>query len=156
MVSIIYLSYTRVDLRFAAHKLKRFSSNPGKVYFEGLVNVLKCIRVSKNLVLKYYSRIEDAHLSNLFRWGRIKSDNQLMVFSDFSRKDCPDTGRSIGSYIVFCQCVPIDHCTHVPGTVAQYSAESDYNAAFTSVIALAHFRILNNDLRNKDTYVVPE
>ena len=30
---LIYLFYTRVDLRFAVHKLSKFSSNPGKVHF---------------------------------------------------------------------------------------------------------------------------
>ena len=36
--SLIYLLSTRVDLSFSVHKLAKFSSNPGKVHFEGLVN----------------------------------------------------------------------------------------------------------------------
>ena len=36
--SLIYLLSTRVDLSFAVHKLAKFSDNPGKVHFEGLVN----------------------------------------------------------------------------------------------------------------------
>ena len=46
-----------------------------------------------------------------------------MDFSDFSWQDCPDTGRSTGAYIIFYQCGPIDHGTHVTGPVAQSSAE---------------------------------
>ena len=38
--SFIYLLSTRVDLSFAVHKLANFSSNPGKVRFEGLVHLL--------------------------------------------------------------------------------------------------------------------
>ena len=34
----LYLSSIRVNLRFAVHKLEIFSSNPGKVHFEGLVH----------------------------------------------------------------------------------------------------------------------
>ena len=36
--SLIYLFSTRVDLRFALHKLEKFSANPGKVHFEVLVH----------------------------------------------------------------------------------------------------------------------
>ena len=36
--SLIYLLSTRVDLSFEVHKLANFSTNPGKVNFEGLVH----------------------------------------------------------------------------------------------------------------------
>ena len=35
--SLIYILSTRVDLIFAVHKLAKFSANPGKVHFEGLI-----------------------------------------------------------------------------------------------------------------------
>ena len=50
--SLIYLLSTRVDLSFAVHKLAKFSANPGKVQFEGLVHLLRYIRDSKTLGLK--------------------------------------------------------------------------------------------------------
>ena len=49
--SLIYLLSTRADLSFAAHKLAKFSANPGKVHFEGLVHLLRYIREHKNLGL---------------------------------------------------------------------------------------------------------
>ena len=58
------------------------------------------------------------------RQASIKTENHLMVFSDSSWQDCPDTGRSTGEYIIFYQGGTIDHDTHVPGPVAQSSAES--------------------------------
>ena len=58
-----------------------------------------------------------------------------MPFSDSSRQYCPNTGISTGAYIIFYQGGPIDHGTHVPGPVAQYIAESEYNAACTAVMA---------------------
>ena len=116
--------FTRVDLCFSVHKLEMFLSNIGKVNFEGLVHLLKYIRDINILGLRYYDTIEDATSYELFRQTRIKTDNQLMVFSDSIWKECPYTGRSIGSYIVFYQDGPIYHCTHVPGPVAQSSAES--------------------------------
>ena len=71
------------------------------------------------LVLKYYTGIKYATLYNLLRQANINTKNQLMVFSDSSWKDCPDTGRSIGAQIIFYQGGTIDHGTHVPGPVDQ-------------------------------------
>ena len=47
--SLIYLLSTRVDLSFAVHKLAKFSSNTGKVNFEGLVHLLRYIRDNATL-----------------------------------------------------------------------------------------------------------
>ena len=79
-----------------------------------------------------------------------------MAFSDSSWQDCPDTERSTGAYIIYYQCVPIDHGTHVPGPVAKSSAESEYNAACTAGITLAHFRMLVAELLNEDPDMVPK
>ena len=51
---------------------------------------------------------------------------------------------------------PIDHETYVPGPVAQSSAVSEYNVACTVGTALSYFRMLINELLNKDPYIVPE
>ena len=52
-----------MDLSFAVHKLAKFSANPGKVHFEGLVNLLRHIRDNKNIGLKYYVDLNDAPAS---------------------------------------------------------------------------------------------
>ena len=132
-----------------------FLSNPGKVHFEGSVHLLRYIRDNKNLRLKYYSKIEDAPLSDPLIHAKIKSDNQLMVLSDSICKYCPDTSRSTGAYILFFLDEPIDYSTHVRCTIAQFSADCEYNAAYTAGFSLAHFRMLNNYFLNKDPYVVP-
>ena len=79
--------------------------------------------------MKYYAGLNDAPVTDILRQANIKTKNNLMPFSDYSWYYCPDTGRSTGAYLIFYQGVPIDHGTHVPGTVAQSSAESEYNAA---------------------------
>ena len=66
--------------------------------------------------------MNNAPVSDLLRQAIIKTENQLMDFSDYIWQDCPDTGRSTGDYIIFYQDEPIDHGTHVPGPVAQSSA----------------------------------
>ena len=93
-------------------------------------------------------------LSDLLRQARIKTENQLTALSDYSWQYFPGTGKSTGVYIIFYQGGPIDHGTHVPGPVARSSAESEYNAACTVGMALAHSRILIHILLNKDPDIV--
>ena len=61
-----------MDLSFAVHNLAKFSSNPGKVHFEGLVHLLRYIRDNKTLGLKYYSDMKDSTLSDLLIQASIK------------------------------------------------------------------------------------
>ena len=49
----------------------------------------------------------------------------------------------------------IDHFTHVPGPVNHYRSEIDYNTAYTTGMALAQFVIINDELMNKYSYMVP-
>ena len=107
-----------MDFSFAVHKLAKLSSNPCKVHFEGLVHLLRYIRYTNTLGLNYYSGINDALLSDLLIQSIIKTEKQLMTFSDSSWQDFPDTGRITGEYIVFYQGGTINHGTHVPVPVA--------------------------------------
>ena len=100
--------------------------------------------------------MNDAPVTELLGQTNIKIENHLIYFSGSSWQDCPDTGISTGAYIIFYQGGPIDHVTRVPEPVAQSSAESEYNSACKSGIALAHFRMLIHKLLNKDPYIVPE
>ena len=59
-----------------------------------------------------------------------------MYFSDSSWQDFPGTDRSTGLYVICYQSFTIDHVTHFPGLVAQSRAESDYDTAWTAVMAL--------------------
>ena len=62
--------------------------------------------------------MNDAPLSDLSIKASIKTENKLMDFSDYSWQDCPDTGNSTVSYILFYQGGTIDHGTRVPLPVA--------------------------------------
>ena len=68
--------------------------------------------------MKYYADMNDAPVTDLLRQASIKTENNLMDFSDSSWQYFPDTGRSTGEYIIFYKGVPIYHATHVPGPVA--------------------------------------
>ena len=106
--------------------------------------------------LKYYAYMKDAPVSYMLRQACIKTENHLMDFPNCSWQDCPVTGRSTGAYIIFDQGGPIDHITHVPGPVSRSSAETEYNAECTAVMALSHFRMLIHDFLNKNPYIFPE
>ena len=107
---------------FAVHKWANVLSNHGKVHFGGLVHLLGYIRDNKTLGSNYYADTKVAPLYDLFRSFSIKTENQFMAFSGSSWKDCLDTVRSRGAYILFYQGDPIDYGTHVPGPVAQSTA----------------------------------
>ena len=85
----------------------------------GLVHLLRQIRDDNILVLRYYTKIDDATISDLLAQASTNNENQLTVFSDSNEQDCTDNGRSTGAYILFYQVVPIDNFTHVPVTVSQ-------------------------------------
>ena len=94
------------------------------MHFIGLVHILRYIRDNKTLGLKYYANINYAPVSDILRQASIKTENQLMAFSDSSCQYCPDTIRSTGVYIIFYQSGTIYHGTHVSVPVAQSSVES--------------------------------
>ena len=100
--------------------------------------------------------MNDAPVTDILRQANTKTKNHLMAFYDSSWQDCPDTGRSTGAYIIFYQGGPIDHGTHVPGPVDQISAESEYTAACTAGMDLAHFRMLIHKLLNEDLDMFPK
>ena len=108
------------------------------------------------MALKYYDDIKYEHLSDLLRQSSINTKNHLMDFSDSSWQYFPDTGRSTGAYIIFYQGGPIEHGTNVPVPVYKSTAESEYNAECTAIMALSHFRMLIHELLNKDTDIFPK
>ena len=73
-----------MDFSFSVHKLANFSSNPGKLHFEGLVHLLRHNRDNKTLGLNYYYDMKDEPLSDLLRKASIKTKNQWKAFSDSS------------------------------------------------------------------------
>ena len=100
--------------------------------------------------------MNDATVSDLLRQVSINTENKLMAFSNSSWQEFPDTGISTVECIIFQLGGPIYNDTHVPGTVYQSFSESEYNAACTTGINLAHFRILIHEFLSKGLDIVPE
>ena len=61
-----------MDLSSEVHKLAKFSVNPGKVHFEGLIHLLRYIRENKTFGLKYYADLNDSPVTDLLRQANIK------------------------------------------------------------------------------------
>ena len=88
-------------------ELAKFSSNPGKVHFEGLVQLFRYIRDNTTFRLKYYSDMNDSPVYYMLRQASIENKNKLMAFSDSSWQDFPYTERNTGSYIIFIKLVQL-------------------------------------------------
>ena len=74
----------------------------------------------------------------------------IVGMHDSSWNDCPDTGRSTGSYQLFVQGGPVDFSTFVPAPVAMSSAEAENNARVAAGLAMSHIRMLWNELKFED------
>ena len=57
-----------------------------------------------------------------------KGEAPLVLFTDSSWQDCPDTGRSTGGYYLYQQGGIVDRGCFLPVPVAMSSAEAEYNA----------------------------
>ena len=73
---------------------------------------------------------------------------------DSSWQDCPDTGRSTGSYIIFSQGGTVDFSTYVPSPVAMSSAEAECNAGAVAGMAMSHIRMLLNELEGYEADIL--
>ena len=74
----------------------------------------------------------------------------MIIFTDASWQDCPDTSRSTESYLIYLNGGLIDGASFVPSPVALSSAESEYNAAAHGVTGALHMRQLYQTLRGLD------
>ncbi|MGH3054708.1 MAG: reverse transcriptase domain-containing protein, partial [Gaiellaceae bacterium] len=144
--ALIYLHFTRPDIVFAVMKLVKFNNNPGKIHFEALIFLLGYLRDNPYLGIKFYSNIADAPVTQLLRSQNITPSSNFYSFSDSSWQDCPTSGRSTGSYLIFYQGGVVDHSSFVPTPVAMSSGEAEYNAACTTCMATAHIRMLINEI----------
>ena len=66
VVSLVYISSKKVDSCFAVHKLEKCHRIPVKYTLRVWYTFLIYIRDNKNLGLRYYAKIEDAALSDIF------------------------------------------------------------------------------------------
>ena len=74
---------------------------------------------------------------------------------DSSWQDCPDTGRSTGSFLIFSQGGIMDFSTFEPSPVAMSSAEAECNTGAAAGMSMCHIRMLDNELNGLEADLIP-
>ncbi|KAG7339618.1 hypothetical protein IV203_025338 [Nitzschia inconspicua] len=147
--SLIYLMNTFVKLAFPIRKLAKFMQKPGRKHFEILKHLLhhiQCHRCSAGI--KFYS---DMKLSPLYQMmietgNAAHADAPLILFTDSSFQDCPDTTKSTGGYLIFMRGGVVDNSSHLAGVVCHSSCEAEYCHATSGLMAAAFIRKVFNEI----------
>ena len=76
-----------------------------------------------------------------------KNQSELIVFSDASWQDCPDTGRSTTGYLIYYQGGIVEANSMLQIPVAMSSCEAEVMAACSGCMAVAHLHMLLYDMK---------
>jgi hypothetical protein len=132
--SLLYLAcWTRPDIAFAVSELSRFVSDPGSVHMQAAKRVLRYLKGTKDLSLKY-SRPADGSLNLL--WGYVDSD----------WAGCVDTRKSTTGYVLMLNGAAIAWKSKRQNVVALSSAEAEFMAASSLVQEVMYIRRLLTNL----------
>ena len=148
--SLIYLLTTRPDITFAVTKLAKLMQMPGRGHLKALIHLLDYLRDNLEYRIKFYKNVEDSPIHELLVRNKKSVEHGFFGICDSSWQDCPVTGRSTGSYIIFSQGGPVDFSSYVPVPVAMSSAEAECNVGATAGMALSHLRMLIKELNGRD------
>jgi hypothetical protein len=152
--SLIYLMNTYVRLNYGIRQLARFTQYPGKNHFKVLLHLLRhlqCNRLKGGI--KFHSEISKAPLyRHLTLTGHQDIAHfPIIVFSDSSFQDCPDTARSTGGYLIFMQGAVVDLASFMPQIVPWSTCEAEYSTASLAVMAAFYVKKVYNELNGIDS-----
>ena len=77
----------------------------------------------------------------------IHNKGTIITFTDSSRNDCVDTGRSTGGNISILQGGPVSHSSHLPVPVAMSSGKVENISAAAACMRASHLRMFIYDLK---------
>ena len=152
--TLLYLSLgTRPDITWIVAKLSKACHNPGLQDYKALLWLLGYLRLHSDYAIKYYSDINESPISDICKKHNV-NQYKILMFSDASWQDCPDTGRSTTGFKAFYRGGIVEWNSSVPTPVAMSSSESEYLAACTACMASSHLRMLLYDFENlgKENY----
>jgi hypothetical protein len=128
--SLLYLScWTRPDISFAVSELSRFVSDPGLVHMQAAKRVIRYLKGTKELKLRY-SRPEGVKINQL--WGYVDSD----------WAGCIDTRKSTTGYLLMFNGAAVSWKSKRQNVVALSSAEAEFMAASALVQEVIYIRKL--------------
>ena len=96
--SSMYLAITcRPDISYAVSIYSRFSSNPGRRHWEGVKDIFRYLMGSSTLGITYGNT----------SYVSVSDRNKLIAYSDSDWAGCPDSRRSISSYVIMLNGGPV-------------------------------------------------
>ena len=108
-----YLMHTRPDMAFSVGILSRFMQSPRESLGKALKQVLRYLKGSCDLCLKY----------------KCGGSQEVIGYSDSSHNTDPDDVRSTTGHLFFLGDTPISWCSQKQDVVALSSCEAEYMAA---------------------------
>ena len=79
------------------------------------------------------------------------TEETVLTFTDSSRNDCINTGKSTGGYIILRQAGAEDYGSHLPVPVAMSSREAEYISAAVACMNASHIKMLEYNFRHLGT-----
>ena len=145
---LIYLMNTAYYLHFAISKLGKFNNLPGRRHFKALKHLLMHLACNRlRCGVTFYSDVARSPIYHLVKENAEANPNApIIMFTDSSWQDCPDTGRSTGSYQIYQQGGIVEAACFVPNPVAMSSAEAEYNAVAHAMQRCANVRQVLQEL----------
>ena len=102
---LIFLMNTTITLQYAIRKLARFNQMPGKPHYKAIIHLMHDIRTHRtDFGLKFYSPDDSPPVYSLVKQIQPKfdpTDVPILLLTDSSWQDCPDTSRSTGAYVLY-------------------------------------------------------
>ena len=127
--SMLYLAcWSRPDIAFAVSELSRFVSKPTQTHLTAAKHLLRYLKGTKSLGLKYSKPLDRLNLL----WGYVDSD----------WAGCPDTRRSTSGFVLMLNGAAISWKSKRQSVVALSTAEAEFVAASSMVQEVIYARRL--------------
>jgi len=132
--SLLYLScWSRPDIAFAVSELSRFISAPAQSHFEAAKHLLRYLKGTRDLGLRYSKTSSGPPSSGL---------NILYGYVDSDWAGCPDTRRSTSGFVLMLNGATVSWKSKRQSVVALSTAEAEFVAASSMVQELTYTRRL--------------
>ena len=149
--SLLYLALgTRGDVLFIVNKLAKACTAPGDEDFKALLWLFGYLRAEPAWGTRFYSDVAESPVSEILTKHSIPSSD-ILVFTDASWQDCPDTGRSTTGFLIFYQGGIVDANSMLQIPIAMSSCEAEVMASCSGCMAAAHVHMLLYDMKHLGT-----
>ena len=149
--SLLYLALgTRGDVLFIVNKLAKACTAPGDEDFKALLWLFGYLRAEPEWGTRFYSDITESPISEILSKHSIPPSD-IVVFTDASWQDCPDTGRSTTGFLIFYQGGVVDANSMLQIPIAMSSCEAEVMASCSGCMAAAHIHMLLYDMKHLGT-----